>query len=137
VVIAKQASDLHTSTIEQRAAARLLESFDYDGHVRLLSEAYGERYRAMRSALERHLPAEVTWTRPEGGLFMWVRLPEHISAEALFGDAIAEGVAFVPGTSFFATEPKLNFIRLNFSNQNPDRIEEGIRRIAGVLKRRM
>jgi 2-aminoadipate transaminase len=137
VVVAKQAADLHTSTIEQRAAARLLQSFDYDGHVGHLCQVYGERRQAMLSAIERHFPAEARWTRPEGGLFLWVELPERISTEELFEEAIVERVAFVPGASFFACEKKLNFMRLNFSNQKPDMIEEGIRRIAGVLKRRL
>ena len=137
VVVAKQAADLHTSTIEQRAAARLLESFDYDGHVAHLCEVYDQRRQAMLSAMERYFPAEVRWTRPEGGLFLWVELPERLSAEQLFDDAITERVAFVPGTSFFACEKKLNFMRLNFSNQKPPMIEEGIRRIGSVLKRRL
>jgi len=137
VVVTKQAADLHTCTIEQRAAARLLETFDYDRHVGHLREVYGERRQAMLSALERYFPAEAKWTRPEGGLFLWVELPQRLSAEDLFEDAIAERVAFVPGTSFFACEKKLNFMRLNFSNQKPEMIEEGIRRIATVLKRRL
>jgi 2-aminoadipate transaminase len=137
VVVAKQAADLHTSTIEQHAAARLLESFDYDGHLDHLREVYGDRCRAMLSAIDRCFPTEAHWTRPEGGLFLWVELPERISTEDLFQEAIAERVAFVPGTSFFACEKKLNFMRLNFSNQKPEMIEEGIRRIARVLKRRL
>jgi 2-aminoadipate transaminase len=68
---------------------------------------------------------------------LWVELPEHLSAEELFMEALAERVAFVPGTSFFAGERRLNFMRLNFSNQKPEMIEEGIRRIASVLKRRL
>ena len=135
LVVAKQAADLHTSTIEQRAAARLLESFDYDGHVGHLCEVYGQRRQAMLSAMERYFPSEARWTRPEGGLFLWVELPEGLSAEELFEEAIAERVAFVPGTSFFACERKLNFMRLNFSNQKPEKIEEGIKRIASVLRR--
>jgi 2-aminoadipate transaminase len=137
VVIAKQASDLHTSTIEQRAAARLLETFDYDGHIGDLCRVYGARRQTMLSAVEQYFPFEAKWTRPAGGLFLWVELPGHISAEELFKEAIAERVAFVPGTSFFACEPKLNFMRLNFSNQKPEMIEEGIKRIAIVLKRRL
>ena len=66
----------------------------------------------MLSAMERYFPKEARWTRPEGGLFLWVELPERISAEELFEEAIEERVAFVPGTSFFAREPKLNFMRL-------------------------
>jgi 2-aminoadipate transaminase len=136
-VIAKQAADLHSSTVEQRAASRLLRTFDYNGHIRHLCQVYGERCLAMRSAIEQHFPAEVKSTRPEGGLFLWVELPERISAEELFIDAVAEHVAFVPGTSFFACEPKQNFMRLNFSNQRPEMIEEGIKRIGSVLKRRL
>ncbi|HLF83142.1 MAG TPA: PLP-dependent aminotransferase family protein [Blastocatellia bacterium] len=137
VVVAKQAADLHTCTIEQRAAARLLDSFDYDGHLGHLCEVYAARRQAMLSAMERYFPAEARWTRPEGGLFLWVELPERLSTEELFEEAIAARVAFVPGTSFFACERKLNFMRLNFSNQQPEMIEEGIKRIASVLKRRL
>ncbi len=137
IVVAKQAADLHTSTIEQHAAARLLESFDYDGHVAHLCEVYGSRCQAMLFAMERHFPAEARWTRPEGGLFLWVELPERLTAEMLFEETIAERVAFVPGASFFACEGKANFMRLTFSNQKPEMIEEGVRRIAGVLKRRL
>ena len=135
VVTAKQAADLHTSTIEQWAAAHLLKTFDFDRHVRHLSAVYGERCHTMLSAMDRYFPTEARWTRPEGGLFLWVELPERISAETLFEKALSERVAFVPGTSFFACHGKLNFMRLNFSNQVPEMIEEGIKRIAGVLKR--
>jgi 2-aminoadipate transaminase len=135
VVTAKQAADLHTSTIEQWAAAHLLKTFDFDGHVRHLCSVYGERCQAMLSAMDRYFPGDVRWTRPEGGLFLWVELPERISAETLFEKAVAERVAFVPGTSFFACQAKLNFLRLNFSNAQPEMIEEGIKRIATVLKR--
>jgi 2-aminoadipate transaminase len=136
-VIAKQASDLHTSTVEQRAVARLLQDFDYDGHVARLCRVYGERCQIMRDAIERQFPSGTRWTKPNGGLFLWVELPEHVDADELLADALPEHVAFVPGACFFAGEPRTNFIRLNFSNQTPDMIEEGIRRIAGVLKRRM
>lgn len=136
-VIAKQAADLHTSTVQQLAAALLLRTFDYDGHVQRLCKVYGERCQAMRSAIGRYFPEGAKATRPEGGLFIWVELPERISAEELFRDAVAEHVAFVPGTSFFACEPKQNFMRLNFSNQTPEMIEEGIKRIGSVLRRRL
>jgi 2-aminoadipate transaminase len=137
LVIAKQAADLHSSTIEQRAVARLLQSFDYDKHVAGLCKVYGERCDTMRNAIETYFPSEARWTRPEGGLFLWVELPKGISGEEAFEDAIRERVAFVPGAPFFANNPQHNFIRLNFSNQLPDRIEEGIERIGIVLKRRM
>jgi 2-aminoadipate transaminase len=137
LIIAKQAADLHTSTVEQRAVARLLKTFDYDGHIATLRKVYGERCMMMRNAIEEHFPAETRWTRPEGGLFLWVELPETINAREVFEDALKEKVAFVTGEAFFANAPRYNFIRLNFSNQQPEMIEEGIRRIAKVLKRRL
>lgn len=136
-VTAKQAADLHTSTVEQRAAARLLRDFDYEGHIGLLRKVYGERCNTMREAIEDHFPAGTRWTKPNGGLFLWVELPETLSAEEMFQDALRERVAFVPGTSFFTGEPRTNFMRLNFSNQKPEMIKEGIQRIAGILKRRL
>lgn len=137
LIIAKQASDLHTSTIEQRAAARLLEDFDYEAHIASLCRVYGERCDAMRNSLETHFPDEARWTRPDGGLFLWVELPEGVSGEELLEDSLKEKVAFVPGASFFARDARSNFIRLNFSNRQPDMIDEGIRRISDVLKRRL
>lgn len=137
VVIAKQAADLHTSTIEQRATARLLKTFDYDGHIANLRRIYGERCMTMRDAIEKHFPSETRWTRPEGGLFLWVELPERVNAREVFEEALKEKVAFVTGDAFFANEPRRNFMRLNFSNQQPEMIEEGIKRIAVVLKRRL
>ena len=137
MVIAKQASDLHTSTVEQRAAARMLADFDYDGHVLSLRREYGARCEAMLEAIEKEFPAECRSTRPEGGLFVWVELPASIDGQDLFEEALADGVAFVPGASFFASEPKENFIRLNFSNRPPDMIREGINRIGRILKKRL
>jgi 2-aminoadipate transaminase len=137
MVIAKQSADLHTSTIAQRAVARLLKTFDYDGHIATLCQVYGERCMTMRRAIEEYFPEETYWTRPEGGLFLWVELPKGVSTEEVLQFALAERVAFVPGTSFFANEPQSNFMRLNFSNQRPEMIEEGIKRIAKVLKRRL
>ncbi len=135
-VLAKQASDLHTSTIDQRAAARLLASFDFDSNVKRLCSFYGERCQAMRDAIDRHFPAEARATRPEGGLFIWVEMPEYISGEEVFADAIKENVAVVPGGPFF-TDDRKNFLRLNFSNQTPAMIEEGIKRVGGVIKRKI
>lgn len=137
MVIAKQASDLHTSTVEQRAAARMLEEFDYDGHVAMLRREYGARCEAMLEAIAKEFPAGCRSTRPEGGLFVWVELPTSVSGQELFEEALADKVAFVPGASFFASEPKDNFIRLNFSNRPPDTIREGISRIGTILKKRL
>lgn len=137
LIIAKQAADLHTSTVEQRAAARLLRDYDYDGHIAELRGVYGERSRVMLDSLARHFPAEARWTHPLGGLFIWVELPQGVTGEEFLEDAIRERVAFVPGAPFFAADPRHNFIRLNFSNSRPELIEEGIKRIGTVLKRRL
>lgn len=136
LVTAKQSADLHTNTIQQRAAARLLESFDYDAHVERIREVYGERSRLMLSCMERGFPKSARWTRPEGGLFLWVELPEEVDAEELFEDALRERVAFVPGAPFFAAHPRRNFLRMNFSNSKPEMIEEGVRRLGGVMANR-
>lgn len=137
LVIAKQATDLHTNTIEQRAAARLLADFDYDAHVAELCSVYGERCKAMIEAIENCFPEQCRWTRPQGGLFLWVELPAIIRSEDLFEDVLGSGVAFVPGTPFFADKPRHNYVRLNFSNRPPEVIKKGIEIIASVLKRRM
>jgi len=118
-------------------AARMLAEFDYDGHVSRLRREYGERCEAMLAAIESEFPAGCRSTRPEGGLFVWVELPASISGEDVFEEALADGVAFVPGASFFASEPKHNFIRLSFSHRSPDMIREGISRIGKVLKKRL
>jgi 2-aminoadipate transaminase len=135
LVRAKQAADLHTNTIQQRAAARLLATFDFDAHVGRIKTVYGERRNVMLAALASHFPDDAKWTRPDGGLFLWVELPEGVSAEELFEKAIRERVAFVPGTPFFASDARHNFMRLNFSNCPPDLIEEGVRRLGNLLKR--
>ncbi len=132
----KQAIDLHTGTLQQRAAAQLLSSFDYDGHIGRLCHLYRQRCATMLEAIANHFPEEVWWTKPEGGMFIWVELPEAIDSELAFQDALNEKVAFVPGKSFFASQPRHNFIRLNFSNSKPEAIEQGIARIGNILKRR-
>ncbi|APR86996.1 Transcriptional regulator, GntR family protein [Minicystis rosea] len=135
--IAKQAADLHTGTLAQRAAARLLKTFDYDGHLAALRPIYGERCVAMLRALEKHLPPGTRWTKPDGGLFVWAELPEGMSADEIFADALREKVAFVPGSAFFADAPKRQFLRLNYSNRPADLIEEGMARLGRVVARRM
>lgn len=135
LVQAKQAADLHTNTIQQRAAARLLETFDYDGHVEGIRRLYGERSRVMLDCIGRLFPEGTRPTRPEGGLFLWVELPGGLSADRLFDEALRERVAFVPGAPFFAAAPRHDFMRLNFSNSRPELIEEGMRRLGAAIER--
>lgn len=133
--IAKQAADLHTATLAQRAVAELLKTFDYDGHLDVIRRAYGERCLAMLASLERHLPAGSRWTRPDGGLFVWAELPQGMSADAMFAAALEEKVAFVPGSAFFAHAPRAEMLRLNYSNRSPEMIEEGMARLGRVARR--
>jgi 2-aminoadipate transaminase len=133
LTIAKQAADLHTSTLLQRAVARMLATFDYEGHLGRIRAAYGQRCQAMLDSLAREMPGDVRWTRPEGGLFIWCRLPEGIRGDVLLRSALKQKVAFVPGAAFFAARPEHEYIRLNFSNRPPEAIADGIGRVARVL----
>jgi 2-aminoadipate transaminase len=133
--IAKQAADLHTATLAQRATAALLARFDYDAHLRRLRQVYAERCRAMLTALARHLPSGTRWTHPDGGLFIWAQLP--VDTDQIFAEALRERVAFVPGSAFFAEAPRHDFLRLNYSNRPPELIEEGIARLGRVVRRHL
>jgi 2-aminoadipate transaminase len=137
ITIAKQAADLHTATLAQRAAAALLSKFDYDAHLAVLRRTYGERCVAMLGALERHLPPGTRWTRPDGGLFVWAELPSGLRADDIFAEALREKVAFVPGSAFFPDAPRYETLRLNYSNRPPELIEEGIARLGRVVARRL
>ena len=135
LTVAKQAADLHTNTLAQRAVGRLLETFDYEAHLARIRGLYGERCAAMLSALAGSFPAGTRWTHPDGGLFLWVGLP-GIDAEELLVDAVHERVAFVPGAPFFARAKDRTFLRLNFSNRPPAAIADGIARLGAAAARR-
>ena len=137
LVIAKQAADLHTGVLSQHAVARLLETYDYDGHLRELRALYGERCAAMLAAIERHFPAGTRMTRPEGGLFVWAEIPGEIDAQDLLADTMREKVAFVPGAPFFPGEPRRNTMRLNFSNRPPELIAKGMAILGACAARRV
>jgi 2-aminoadipate transaminase len=132
-VMGKQGMDLHTSSFVQMVAHELLRDDFLRGHVRLIRKVYRERRDVMLSALARHFPEGVTWTRPHGGLFLWVTLPERMDAKALLPAAVAHHVAYVPGDAFFPNGRGENTFRLNFSNATPEQIEEGIGRLGEVL----
>jgi 2-aminoadipate transaminase len=135
LVIAKQATDLHTNTVAQRAAHYYLTEHSADEHIGKIRAVYGERCRVMLESLERYFPPHVRWTKPEGGMFLWVELPPHVRTEEVLKEAIAQKIAFVPGAAFFANEKQHHFLRLNFSNQVPEKIEEGIKRLSQVVAR--
>lgn len=131
----KQGADLHTSTFTQMVAYETARGGFLDRHVLTIRSVYGQRRDAMLQALGRHFPKGVRWTRPDGGLFLWVSLPPEVDSELLLQEALREKVAFVPGRPFFPQGGGANTLRLNFSYCTPERIEEGIARLGGVLER--
>ncbi len=135
----KQAADLHTSTFTQAVAYEIVRDGFLDEHVKIVRGVYRERRDAMLEALARYAPPGVTWTRPSGGLFLWLTLPEGADCGRLFRSALRENVAFVPGDCFFAGEQDGSrpHLRLNFSYSSPERIREGIRRLALALHREL
>ena len=135
----KQGADLHTSTFVQMVAYEVARDNFLDEHIKLIRRVYRERRDVMMESLAQHCPPEVTWTRPQGGLFLWVTLPEGMDCHQVFEAAIKENVAFVPGDSFYtgngyAEEGRRHF-RLNFSNAQPEQIREGIRRLGVAIKK--
>ena len=128
----KQGADLHTSTFTQVVAYEVARDGFLDQHVKLIRQVYRERRDVMLQALKEFSPNGVTWTHPEGGLFLWVTLPAGLDMRAVFHAAIEQNVAFVPGDSFYANDAVegSRHMRLNFSNAHPEQIREGIRRLA-------
>ena len=114
--VAKQAADLHTDGLSQRVLYRYLADNDVDAHIATIRTRYRRQRDAMVAALERHMPAGVRHTRPSGGMFLWVTLPEGVSSMALVQRALAAGVLFVPGRPFYTDGGGDDTMRLNFSN---------------------
>lgn len=133
----KQGADLHTSTFVQMVAYEVARDNFLDEHIKLIRKVYGERRDVMLEALKEHFPPEVTWTHPQGGLFLWVTLPDGMDCHQLFEAAIKENVAFVAGDSFYAAngfaDEGRRHLRLNFSNAEPEQIREGIRRLSAAI----
>jgi 2-aminoadipate transaminase len=138
LIQAKQGADLNTSTLVQYMAYDVCSRGLIKAHVRKIRDVYRERRNVMLHAMEEHFPPGVTWTRPQGGLFLWARMPEHIDAEKLLKRAVEEKVAFVPGSAFYpdGTDGRC-CMRLNFSYAQPEVIQEGIRRLGQAIKREM
>ncbi|MCK6579331.1 MAG: PLP-dependent aminotransferase family protein [Anaerolineae bacterium] len=135
LVQAKQAADLHTSTLNQFIVYEAVRDGDFlDEHIARLREVYRQRRDLMLRTMEECFPAEVTWTRPDGGLFLLVTMPEGMDATEILKLALEQKVAFVPAESFHIGEMGRNTFRLNFSNARPEMIEAGIRRLGALLK---
>ncbi len=137
MVIAKQGTDLNTAVFSQMIAYEVGKGGFIDHHVRHICAVYHERRNAMLDSLEEHMPAGVKWTHPQGGLFLWLSVPESMNTVEFFKDAVEQKVAYVPGVSFYPTGNVTNTMRLNFSFASPEMINEGIARLALVIRKRM
>jgi 2-aminoadipate transaminase len=137
LIQAKQGADLHTATFNQMVAHEVGHHGFFDRHIEHICEVYRERRNVMLDALAEHMPAGVHWTEPQGGLFLWITLPEDMSAAEILKIAIERKVAFVVGAPFYANGGGENTMRLNFSNAKPEKIVEGIARLGIVIKEQM
>lgn len=131
---AKQASDLHTNIFSQYAIYEYLTHNEYDTHVQKIIELYDAQSKVMLEALEEHFPENVSFTRPEGGMFVWATLNNGMTAMEFFERAMDVGVAFVPGDPFYTSKKDVNTLRLNYTNSAPEVIRDGIKRLATILK---
>lgn len=132
--LVKQGADLQTSTTTQMILSQFLDDNDLEAHIDEIIKVYGKRKNVMVDAMKKYFPEEVTFTNPEGGLFLWVTLPEGLNARDIAVKAIEQKVAFVPGGAFYPESPEENHFRLNYSCMPEDKIEEGIKRLGDVLK---
>ncbi|HPI99363.1 MAG TPA: PLP-dependent aminotransferase family protein [Enterococcus sp.] len=133
--IMKQGTDLHSNTKAQREIATYLERYDIDTHIHKILELYRQRRDTMLRKLTEVFPKEVQFTRPEGGLFVWVTLPEQLDVTPILKDCLVEKVAFVSGETFYPNSKKRNTFRLNFSNMPEDKIELGLEKMGRVLQK--
>lgn len=134
ISVAKEASDLHTNIFSQYLILDYLEHNDYETHIAEIRKLYKAQAQAMIAALDRYFPETVKYTKPHGGMFLWVTLPEGVSALSLFPKALEKKVAFVPGDPFYINMKNTNTMRLNYTNADSQAIEEGIRRLGDLLK---
>ena len=135
LVLMKQAADLHSATPNQIAITQVAEQH-FSGHIETVREAYRARRDAMLEALEQNMPKGVTWTRPEGGMFIWVTLPDTLDGADLLKQSLeSERVAFVPGHAFFADGSGRNTLRLSYSTSDEARIAEGVKRLGSLISR--
>lgn len=134
VVKLKQAVDLQSSSFGQRQTSFFIDMYDLDAHVAKIKELYKKRRNLMCDSMKEYFPKGITFTYPEGGLFTWVTLPEGMDAKELMPKVLAKNVAYVPGGPFYPHGGNANHFRLNYSNMPEERIVEGIKRLAEVLK---
>lgn len=130
----KQGVDLHVNTLAQMEILEFISNYDYDGHISKIRSVYKKRRDVMLKTIEDEFPKEVVFTRPEGGMFIWVELPKYMDATDIFKKALEKKVAFVPGEPFYSNGGTKNCFRLNYATMSENRIIEGIKRIGQVLR---
>jgi len=137
IVMAKQSTDLCTSPYVQKIAAKYYEKGYFDENLKKIIDSYRIKRDAMLEAFRKYMPKGVSWTEPEGGLFLFLTLPEHMNSEDLFKIAIEQKVAFVLGSVFHCDGSGKNTMRLNFSFMNKEQNDEGVKRLAEAIKQLM
>jgi 2-aminoadipate transaminase len=137
LVQAKQGTDLHTATFNQIVAHEISKAGFIDTHILTIRNIYGERRDVMLAGMDRFFPAEMNWTHPQGGLFLWGVMPNYLNSADVLKDAVKREVAFVPGEPFYPCGGGHNTMRINFSNATPEMILEGISRLGDVLRDRI
>jgi 2-aminoadipate transaminase len=130
---AKQAADLHTAQLTQMVVYEAVKDGFLQTHIPTIRKLYADQCQAMLDALQAYFPAGTSWTRPEGGMFIWVALPAHIDTMQLLTEAVAAKVAFVPGAPFYANNPQSNTLRLSFVTVPPEKIREGVQSLARLI----
>ncbi len=131
---AKQAADLHSPGFNQRVVAEVMKDGFLDRHVPRIRALYKAQRDAMLAALQQHMPAGVTWNRPDGGMFLWARLPQGLDSVTLLPKAVERNVAFVPGAAFYAEAADPRTLRLSFVTASADEIQRGIAALAAVIR---
>lgn len=134
---AKQAADLHTSQLTQMVVYETIKDGFLSQHIPSIRTLYANQCQAMLDAMDEFFPAGVTWNKPEGGMFIWVKLPAYIDSMQLLEEAIEHHVAFVPGAPFYANEPEKNTLRLSFVTVPPAKIREGVEKLAKLIAAKM
>jgi 2-aminoadipate transaminase len=133
LVQAKQGADLHTSSFDQMMAYEVVANGFLEEHVLEIRETYRRRRDAMLAALDKYFPEGATWTRPQGGLFLWVKLPEGVDCLELIDEAVKQKVAFVPGTAFYTDGRGHDAMRLTFATCSREMIDEGVKRLGQAI----
>ncbi len=135
LITAKQATDLHTTHFTQSIVYQYLRDNNIDRHIKTIIEVYGRQCQAMLSSMQKYFPSDVTYTEPEGGMFLWVKLPQNVVALDLFELAVEDNVVFVPGDPFYIGRTRTNDLRLNFSCVDEDTIIDGIQRLGNAIRK--